>query len=151
MIGISAFLTVLCIGVSVVTAQFSHGIVMRLAYLPLVLMVTCALFTIRGYSITPDAILVHRLVWNTELPVIGLESARYLAHAMRWSVRTFGNGGFFSCSGFYWNKTLGVYRAYVTDPARTVVLRYRSSRTVLLSPAEPEAFVRELAINNKAT
>ena len=79
----------------------------------------------------------------------GLESARFLPNAMRWSVRTFGNGGFFSFSGFYWNKLLGGYRAFVTDP--TVVLRYSSSRKGLLSPAEPDDFVHELGLPSPAS
>ena len=118
---------------------------------PVALALGCALFTIRGYTITPDAILVHRLLWSTTLARAGLESARFVPHAMRWSIRTFGNGGFFSFSGFYWNKALGAYRAYVTDPARTVVLHYRTSRTVLLSPAAPQDFVHDLGVSEPTT
>jgi hypothetical protein len=51
----------------------------------------CALFTVRGYTVTPDA--------------------------MPWSIRAFGNEGFFSLSGFYYNKLLGAYRAF----AQTVI------------------------------
>ena len=149
LIGISSILTILCLGIGIEVAQRSSGALWWAAWLPVALALGCALFTVRGYTITPDAILVHRLLWKTRLARAGLESARFVPHAMRWSVRTFGNGGFFSFSGFYWNKALGAYRAYVTDPARTVVLHYRSSRTVLLSPAEPQAFVRELAVSNQ--
>ena len=64
---------------------------------------------------------------------------------MRRSLRTFGNGGGFSFSGFYYNKRLGSYRAFVTDLHRTVVLRY-AKRRVVVSPAAPEDFVRDLAV-----
>jgi len=60
------------------------------------------------------------------------------------SIRTCGNGGFFSFTGFYWSRKLKSYRAYVTDLRRTVVLRYER-RTILLSPDSPEDFVRELS------
>ncbi len=63
---------------------------------------------------------------------------------MSKSLRTCGNGGFFSFTGFYRNKALGAYRAYVTDLHQTVVLRY-SDRTVVVSPESPEEFARELA------
>jgi hypothetical protein len=148
LIGLSSFLTILCLGIAIGVSQRSSGALWWLAWLPVALALGCTLFSIRGYTITPDAILVHRLVWNTSLSRAGLESARFVPNAMRWSIRTFGNGGFFSFSGFYWNKTLGAYRAYVTDPARTVVLHYRSSRTVLLSPASPEDFVNDLRLPN---
>ncbi|MEI6279909.1 MAG: PH domain-containing protein [Verrucomicrobiae bacterium] len=114
-----------------------------LRWLPLALLPVSALFTVRGYTITPDAILVHRLLWATRLPRAGLQSAAFVPHAMCKSLRTCGNGGFFSFTGFYWSKKLKSYRAYVTDLRRTVVLRYER-RTIVLSPDEPEDFVREL-------
>ena len=101
------------------------------------------LFTIRGYSITRDAIIVHRLFWNTRLPRAELESAKFDPNATDKSIRTFANGGVFSFSGFYHNHTLGNYRAFLTDPKQTVVLTY-PKRTVVISPAQPEDFVREL-------
>ena len=41
---------------------------------------------------------------------------------MRWSLRTFINGGLFSFSGWCYSSLLGAYRAFVTDPNRAVVL-----------------------------
>jgi hypothetical protein len=113
------------------------------ALLPLVLLFGALPFIIRGYTITRDAILVHRLLWDTKLPRAGLESASAEPDAMKWSLRTFGNGGGFSITGWYYNKRLGSYRAFVTDPRRAVVLRY-TNRRVVLSPDKPEEFVREL-------
>ena len=49
---------------------------------------------------------------------------------MRRGIRTFGNGGGFSFTGFYYNQRLRSYRAFVTDLRRTVVLRY-AARTVV--------------------
>ena len=146
----SLLVTVLCVGISAVAwweSDVRHaGSPFRwLALLPLFLLFATALFTIRGYTITPDVILVHRLLWSTPLPRIGLESAQVEPDAMRGSIRTFGNGGAFSFTGFYYNKRLGSYRAYVTDLRRTVVLRY-AKRKVVLSPATPEDFVHDLAL-----
>jgi hypothetical protein len=112
------------------------------------LTLVCALFAIRGYTITADAILIHRLFWATRLPLAGLKSARFEIAATQWAIRA-GNGGFFSCTGFRYNRTLGFYRVFATDGARTVVLRY-TNRTVVVSPADPEAFVRDLAMPMKA-
>jgi hypothetical protein len=83
------------------------------------------------------------LFWATPLSLAGLQSASYEPRAMRWSLRTFGNGGFFSFSGFYRNRRLGAYRAFVTDLKRTVVLRFLT-RTIVVSPAAPEQFVLDV-------
>jgi len=142
LIVVSSLSTVVCLGIAFVL--FKHGgTALWLGLSLLALIVGCALFAIRGYTVTPDAMLVHRLLWMTRLPLAGLQSARFEPNAMRWSIRTFGNGGFFSFSGFYRNKLLGAYRAFVTDRHQTVVLRY-GGRTVVVSPSAPEEFAHEL-------
>ena len=149
LIVISALTTVVLLGVSAgawweAHANHHQAALGWVTLLPLLLLFGCALWTIRGYTISSDSILVHRLLWSTELPKTGLVSAEVDLEAMRGSLRTFGNGGAFSFTGFYYNKRLRSYRAYVTDPHRTVVLRY-ANRRVVLSPDKPEDFVQELA------
>jgi hypothetical protein len=146
----SALATALCLGVTfgvpLLPQPKNGGEFGRwLAWLPLALVVICPLFIVRGYTITMDAILIHRPAWDTRLPRTGLRSAVADPSAMCKSLRTCGNGGFFSVTGFYWSKSLGAYRAFVTDPRKAVVLRYER-RTVVISPDAPEDFVRELAL-----
>jgi hypothetical protein len=113
------------------------------AMLPLGLLMGAALCAVRGYSLTPDAILIHRLFWKTRLSRQGLDSAEYQPGILRRSIRTFGNGGFFSFSGWYYNRALGAYRAFATDTHRAVVLRL-GGKTIVLTPDDPEKFVSEL-------
>jgi hypothetical protein len=144
LIVVSTLLTAGCVGAMIGAqpwaAKHDHA---WLAWLPLALVFGCALFTIRGYTVTSDAILVHRLFWDSRLPRAGLQSARVDPRAMRWSIRTCGNGGFYSITGWYWNKSLGAYRAFVTDPRRAVIVKF-ARRTVIVSPESPEEFIREL-------
>ena len=148
---ISMLATLLCL----VIAFMPHTATARLNPLffclrtaPIALVVGCALFTIRGYSLAPEAILIHRLLWSTRLPLAGMQSADFQPDAMRGAWRTWGNGGLFSITGFYRNQLLGPFRAFVTDPRRTVVLRY-SERTVVLSPSDPETFVHDVLPTNR--
>jgi hypothetical protein len=104
----------------------------------------CLPFMVMGYEITGDAILIRRPLWKTRLPLAGLKSATVVPKAMRRSLRTCGNCGGFSITGWYWKKDLGSFSAYVTDLERTVVLRFEK-RTVVVSPGEPEDFVNELS------
>ncbi|MEI8309582.1 MAG: PH domain-containing protein [Verrucomicrobiota bacterium] len=150
----SVLATLVCLGITFGVPLLpapKHGgeVGMWLRWLPLVLVFGCALFTVRGYTIMPDAILVQRLLWATRLTREGLKSAEFVPKAMCKSLRTCGNGGFFSFTGFYWSKSLKSYRAYVTDLNRTVVLRYER-RTVVVSPDPPEDFVRDLASTTKS-
>jgi hypothetical protein len=140
LIAVSALTTLLCIGITVFGAFHRTPF----DWLPLLLIILCAPFTIRGYAITPDAILVKRLFWNTRLPRTDLESATYQPGAMKGSIRTCGNGGMYSFTGFYRNRKLGTYRAFATDTTRAVILRY-PNRTIVVSPGDPEVFVRDLS------
>jgi hypothetical protein len=149
LIVVSSLTTFVCLGLAFIA--FKHGgILPWVGGLLLALVAACALFAIRGYTITAEDILVHRLLWTTRLPLAGLQSAQFEPDAMRRSIRTFGNGGFFSFSGFYRNKSLGTYRAFVTDRHQTVVLRY-GGRTVVVSPASPVEFANEFVPGHAAS
>ena len=143
LIGVSIFATVVCLGA---TFAAYVGITSDGAIRPSggwscrVMVPGAALFTIRGYSIERDSILVHRLLWATRLTRTGLRSATHDPALISGGMRIFGNGGFFSFSGWFRNKQLGTYRAYIMDPARAVVLRY-GDRVVVVSPSDPERFV----------
>jgi hypothetical protein len=105
--------------------------------------VGCALTAVRGYEITPDAIVVKRLIWTTRLPRNGLTGARRVT--IQWPHwRLFGNGGMFAFSGWFRSSGIGTYHGFFTDPSRTVLLEYGEKRYVL-SPDEPEGFVSELS------
>ena len=150
LICISILLTALCVGTSAVTPMVIPGLTgaMRIGtiWLPMVIPAGCLPFVIRSYAITEEAILIRRLFWTTRVERVGLKSAAAVAGAMRGSIRTCGNGGGYSITGWFWSKRLGFYQAYVTDLKRTVVLRY-VRKTVVLSPDSPEDFVRELGLS----
>src|SRR4051794_11810660 len=149
LIVVSTLISALCIGIAVRMVWHDGGRLLWAAVLPLGIVCGAALFTVRGYSVTPDAILVQRLFWTTRLPLAGLQSAEFKPDVMRWSIRTCGNGGLFSFTGFFRNKTLGSYRALVTDPHQTVVLRF-ATRTVVVSPSPPEEFVSDVCPASRA-
>lgn len=144
LVGVSITATVLCVSVAVNFVVFlpRPGIGFA-ACLLMAIPPIAALFIVRGYRITPDAVLVLRPGWVTRLPRAGLVSATFEPGVMRRSLRLCGNGGFFAFTGLYWNRELGRHRAFVTDGQRSVVLRF-ANRTVVLSPDRPEDFVDEL-------
>jgi hypothetical protein len=111
------------------------------ALLPIALLILPALFTVRGYAVTADAIVVLRPIGPKALPPLAtLQSARVEPNAMRRSLRLFGHGGLYAFSGIFRNRRLGYYRSWVTDLGRTVVLVF-PGQTAVLSPESPEEFV----------
>lgn len=150
---VSAVVAVFCIGAAVATPLALRGAygwsVQLLQWLPLAILLGMLPFVVRSYTITDDAILIRRLWWSTRLERGLLVSAEVVPKVMNRSLRACGNGGGFSFTGWYWNRQLGLYRAFVTDLNRTVVLKFRL-RNVVVSPEDPEGFVRELGLESRA-
>lgn len=111
--------------------------------MPLSILLIGAFFIIRRYDLTEDTLLIRRLGWSSKLGLSTLVSAAIDPNAMANSIRTFGNGGLFCFAGLFYNKKLGSYRAFATDPKRAVVLKF-SDRTVVVTPDDPEAFVASI-------
>lgn len=111
-----------------------------LAALPILVLGSTLLFTVRGYSISGDYLLIRRLLWTTRVDLSGIRSAAVDPDAMKGSIRTLGNGGLFSFSGRFRNRRLGSYRAFVTDQTSCVVL-VTDRGTMVVSPSSPEYFV----------
>src|SRR3954471_23553961 len=121
LIVLSAVFSVICIALAL--QLFLSGLAWATLF-PLAIVLGGLLFTVRGYTVTRDAILVHRLLWSTRLPLSELKSAEVAPDIARGGLRLFGNGGLFSFSGLFRNRSLGTYRAFLTDLHRTVVLHF---------------------------
>jgi hypothetical protein len=117
--------------------------VWRLATVGAPLAILCGglLFMVRGYVLTDSHIEVRRLRWATLLPLAGLDAVTGEPQGLRGSLRLFGNGGLFAISGWFWNRRIGRFRAYATDPQRAVLLRYRDGAKVVLTPHDVQHFI----------
>jgi hypothetical protein len=102
------------------------------------------LSVVRGYAVTDREVVVRRLFWCTRLPLAGLLEVQADPALTRGSLRLFGNGGFLSTTGIFWNRRLGRYRMLANDLSRAVLLRYADHR-VVVAPAHPERFAQEVS------
>lgn len=108
---------------------------------PLAVLLGALAFMVRGYSLTEKHIDVRRSGWSTTLPLAGLVAVTGEPEGLRGSLRLFGNGGLFGISGWFWNRRLGLFRAYATDPGRVVLLRYRDGKKVVVTPHDVQHFI----------
>lgn len=108
--------------------------------MPLVILAVCSLFTVRGYTISMNQLIIHRLGWSNAIELSNLLTADFVPGVMQGSRRTFANGGLFAFVGNFYAGDLGAYRAYVTDGMKAVVLKF-TDQTIVVSPDEPEEFI----------
>jgi hypothetical protein len=119
------------------------GWILAMIIMPLAILLTAACFMIRGYALTNNTLLIQRLGWNSKLDLSRLISAVVDPQAMAKSIRTFGNGGMFCFAGYFHNKKFGTYRAFATDPRKSVILKFPNGIAVI-TPDDPEKFVAKV-------
>jgi hypothetical protein len=126
---------------AIVARQYSPApAILAAIALPILILIAAAACMVKGYVLTNDEIVVKRLGWSTRFELQGLRSVSGDNEAMQGSLRLFGNGGLLSYSGYFWNRKIGRYRAFATDPSRAVVMRY-ADRTVVITPDDPQRFI----------
>ena len=107
---------------------------------PLVVLLATLPFMVRGYVLTREA-------YRGAAPRVEVAPAARGARrgdapeGLSGSVRLFGNGGLFGISGWFWNRRIGRFRAYATDPGRVVLLRYRDGSQVVVTPHDVQHFI----------
>ncbi len=108
-----------------------------------IIWIAALLFIVRGYTIDPNILYIQRLLWNTKIDLSNLKSVEFNPEAIKSSIRTFGNGGLFSFSGYFKNQELGSYRHFSTNHKNAVILHF-DKKTIVISPDDPKIFVSTL-------
>lgn len=108
----------------------------------LILMLTI-LFTVRGYRIENQALVILRLGWETRIPLEQLTHPIIDPTIFSNVWIRVGSGGFLGFIGWFWGRSLGWIHAWVTDPKRCVRIR-RGQRWIAVSPDNPVRFISQL-------
>ncbi len=146
---ISLLTCAILIGVSVIVVKvipfgtrvpFAQAVGTLVAFVPPAIGFLAVLFIVSGYELESGQLRIHRLLWSTHIPLSGLDRIYADPAIMKHSLRIFGNGGLFSFTGIYQGRALGRYRAFVTDPRRSVAL-FLPTGIIVVSPADTELFV----------
>jgi hypothetical protein len=107
---------------------------------PLLLLVGCSLFAVRGYTLSQRELVIHRFGWATRFDLGAFISASFEPSALSGSIRLAGNGGLFAFCGLFRNRKLGNYRLFGTDLHCSVILKF-TDKTIVVTPDAPEKFV----------
>jgi hypothetical protein len=146
---ISTILSTFCTIIGVISIYLIKSLINIITfYIILTLILTFLfygpIFMIRGYILLKDKLIILRLGWSYTLSLIGIISAEADSKATSGSIRTFGNGGFFSFTGFFRNTRIGAYRGFITDHKNAVVLKFANNKKFVITPHNPEEFVKKL-------
>jgi len=146
---LSGLLLILLPVIQIVVLRASHAppmsiwVLLTMLVVPPAVLLCSALFMIRGYTLDSGRLIIERLLWSNTMDLGDLESVYHDPEATKRSTKTWGNDGLFAMTGTFRNKTLGRYRAFITDSKLAVVLKF-PTRTVVVTPDDPEKFIREI-------
>ena len=117
------------------------GLEVPVRVLPVVILGACALFTVRGYEVDGRVLRVQRLFWFTRIPLGSLTGAEWRKGSFAPAWRTCGNGGLFSFSGWFHQKSIGTFRALATSVSDAVILSFSDRKPIVVTPDDPAGFV----------
>ena len=108
--------------------------------LPLIAIPITLAFTIKGYAVNKDQIIINRLASPKVINIKNITKIYKDPSATKDSSRNLGIGGMFVYSGIFNNKQLGNYEIYATNTEKSVVI-IENQRTTIISPENPDEFI----------
>lgn len=104
-------------------------------------------FRIHGYDLGPDELVIRYGFWRRVIRLGDVLSVSSGNGVINRSLRICASGGLWSFLGLFHHGELGRFRAYVSDLSKVVMLVTSAGR-VLVSPSEPEQFVRDITAHS---
>jgi hypothetical protein len=145
---ITAAVILLLFSVSNVTALLSGQISLgeySVLGLPLIALLTCVLgygFSVRGYTLTPDQLIVKRPFKNAVFLRSDIaETTAFGKETMGFVWRLFGSGGFFGYFGIFSSRQLGRFTMYGTQTQNYVLVSFNNGKKIVLTADAPEELV----------
>lgn len=120
--------------------QLSSNVII---FLMLFIYVITFAYSPRKYQITTNAIKIHRLLKNYNIPKSAIISVTLISKDdLKHTFRTFGNGGLFGYYGKFSNNTLGDMLWFATNRNNAVLIT-TTDKKIVITPNEPEKFVAD--------
>ena len=124
---------------------FVPGMVMyTVVILPVILFITW-LFSVTGFAIENNSLIVSRPLWKTTIVIPPGSIARMEPEVRMGLLRTFGNGGLFGYTGRFRNRKLGFFNAYATNWKHAVsVTSGGQDFCIVVTPEDVEGFIQSI-------
>lgn len=105
----------------------------------------CYLYRPVKYVITDGQLVVKRPIKDVVLNLSDLKQVRIASKQdLKWTIRTFGNGGLFGFYGKFRNSTFGNMTWYATRLSNYLVLFTTNAGKIVLTPDDIEGMFNEL-------
>ncbi|WP_353721144.1 PH domain-containing protein [Dyadobacter sp. 676] len=143
---ITVAITVLFVGISVFEFLTFSGGARAGAYISTAILVAVYGFAYFyrpvAYTLTDHHLTIHRPIGDLTYTRGTFEDVRTIPREdLKFTIRTFGVGGFWGYFGQFYNAVYGKMIWYVTRRDHLVLIKIKGKRTVLISPDNIDAFM----------
>jgi hypothetical protein len=99
-----------------------------------------------GYALDEQTLTVERkTLWSVHIPLSQITACHPLPRAaLQDAIRVYGTGGLFGWAGRYRARGLGNFTMHATNLDRLILVQRRRRRPIVISPADPSAFLTGL-------
>ncbi|MDR2205463.1 MAG: PH domain-containing protein [Flavobacteriaceae bacterium] len=100
------------------------------------------MFSPISYSIDKEFISVYFLFFKKKIPRKDIVEIKTLeSKEVKFSIRTFGIGGFFGYIGFFYNSKFGNMRWFATNRNYFILISTNNRKKIVISPKLKDKFV----------
>lgn len=127
--------------ICLIIATFFKNILLIPSLIMGMIAVLCYLYSPRFFEISGNTlIIIYRFGQKEFKPVRG---CRVITEERQFGIRLWGNGGLFSATGIFWNRSNGIFHAYVTaSKPEGLVMVEIPGKKIVISPENPQQFVQ---------
>lgn len=99
-----------------------------------------------GYAMDERQLYIERkTLWRITVPLAQISACHPLPRAsLQGAIRVYGTGGLFGWAGRYQARGLGRFSMHATNLDRLILVERKRRRPILISPADPAAFLTGL-------
>ena len=137
---VASFMAVAGIAAAVLAAG-NPQVASIVACMGLLLLFIGFLFAVRGFDVGSGRLTIQRFGRTTEIDLHDLVEATPVPDLARKSISLWSTRGMFGFIGYFYSSATGTYRAYITDSAKAVLLRFRTGKIVVVSPEGVDQFI----------
>lgn len=112
------------------------------------ILLCCYLFHTTGYSLTSEELIINRPAKNKAIPISKIKEIKSVPREdLKWSVRTFGNGGVFGYFGKFYNSRFGSMTWYAANRNHFIMILLNDGKKIVITPDDMS--IAEKIINSK--
>ena len=102
-------------------------------------LLSCIVLIPRKLTVTQEAINIHLLAWEINIPADEIVKIEHYPHGIQ-SSRIAGAGGFFGNLGLFTCKECGKHLSLITDPMDVCIITRKSKMPIVVSIADNSVF-----------